>query len=177
MRICIVNGVLSWKNPRQTCMSKHRWMLGWPYCHWPRYNGLVYYLINLGDLSLSPIPTLSLLMTLLCKVINVPIHTLTGTDFYMYSQWGTRLGQVNHWVMWSSIFVSLIKFTVTTHCSKLVWMQSSCARHVNITFMFLTLSHNLHGRTRPKNRSKSSKVEHIGAWQDGWFQNAFGVLY
>ena len=88
------------ENPRQTCMSKHRWMLGWPYCHWPRYNGLVYYLINLGDLSLSPIPTLSLLMTLLCKVINFA-HPYTDGDGFLhvfpmrYKAWaGESLGNV-----------------------------------------------------------------------------------
>ena len=158
LRRFLVNEGLAWKRLRRPWMSRHRRMSGQPYFHWPRYNGLVYLIRNLGGWMLSCILTLSLLITIQCEVINVPNYKLTVTDLYMHSRRGPRMRQVTHWVMWSRILVSYMKFTVTKWWNKSGQMQSSWAKPISITFMFLPLSHNHHRRTRPKTRSESSRV-------------------
>ena len=152
MRICLINGVLACKGPRQIWMSRHIWMLGWEYFHWPIDTRLIYYLRNLWFWALSSILTLSFMMTLMCKLINVPGYIITGTGLYIDSWWIPRLGQVTHWVMCSRILESWIKFTVETRWNKSIQMQSLWSRPISITFMFLPLSHNRNGRTRTKTR-------------------------
>ena len=134
------------------------------------------FLRNLVGWELSSILKLYLLVTLICKAINAPRYTLTGTDLYIYSWWGPRMGQVTHWVMWSRILVSWIKLSVTTLWIKSIWIQSSWESPVSITCLFIPLSHTHHGRTRPKIRSESSRVEHIGVRQGVRYWNVFRIL-
>ena len=68
------------------------------------------------------------------------------------------------------------EITVTTRWKKSVRMQSSWASLISITFIFLPLTHNSHGRSKPKTRSDSSRLEYIGVRQGVRFRNAFGFL-